>query len=235
MLMKTWHFSGAVFLTVAFGVSVAHAQYYQTQTTYNPHGIGPYVRFDLGPTVFQDGQLTQFGGPSTKPVDYDVGFTFDSAFGYQFNKYLGADFEFGVVGTQVNSVPGFFTSNSYLDNVPFVANLTLSYPIPHTLIVPYIGGGGGGSWTSFNTDAFGNNSVTFFGYESDVVFAWQAIAGVRIKLNNKMSIGIGYKYFATQDTSFTYPPATFPGSSFTVGFKGVRSHSAMITFQAVFW
>jgi opacity protein-like surface antigen len=211
------------------------AQYYSQGGVYNPHDIGPYSRFDIGASVFENGHLNQFGGPVNQPVDYDVGFNFDAAFGYKFNRYLGADFEFGVIGTQINSVPGFFSSNTYLDNVPFVANLTLSLPIPRTLIVPYIGGGAGGSWASFNTDGFGTGPAAVYGYESDVVFAWQAFAGVRIKLNKKMSLGVGYKYFVTQDTAFTYPNAVLGAPSVTVGLSGTRSHSAVITFQALFW
>jgi len=221
-------------LAFCLAAASVHAQYYSGEV-YNPHDIGPYGRFDIGASVFQNGQLNQFGGPVNRPVDYDVGFNFDAAFGYKFNKYLGADIDFGVIGTQINSVPGFFTSNSYLDNVPFMANITFFYPIPRTLIVPYIGGGAGGSFASFNTDGFGTSSAAVFGYESDVVFAWQAFAGVRIKLNKKMSLGIGYKYFATQDESFTYPNASLGSPSLTVGFKGVQTHSAFITFQALFW
>jgi opacity protein-like surface antigen len=239
-IMKTGYRSSIVLLlTLSLGITAARGQYYEPvgQTTYyNPKGAGPYIRLDSGGTFFRDGQLTQFGGPANNPVHYNVGFDFDTAIGYAFNKYVGADFEFGIIGARINSVPGFITSGSYLDNVPFLGNLTLSYPIPRTLIVPYIGGGAGGSASSFNTDGFGiNGGNAVFGYESSVEFAWQAFAGVRIKLNSKMSLGIGYKYFATENPSFTYPPAFIGNPNLTVGFTGVRTHSILLTFQASFW
>jgi opacity protein-like surface antigen len=235
MTMKTRHCSGVVLLTLSLGTATVRAQYYQPaeqNSQYYLWGLGPYVRMDTGGTFFRDGQLTQFGGPAGNPVNYNVGYAFDTAIGYAFNKYVGADFEFGIIGTRINSVPGLITSNSYLDNLPFLVNLNLAYPIPRTLIVPYIGGGVGGSASTFNTDGFGTSSTAVFGYESDVEFAWQAFAGVRIKLNKNMSLGLGYKYFATQESSFTYPPAVFGQPSLTVGFSGVRTHSILLTFQA---
>jgi len=67
------------------------------------------------------------------------------------------------------------------------------------------------------------------------VFAWQAFAGVRFNLNRNMSIGVGYKYFTTMDTSYSYPPA-FPGSgpNFRLNFDGVRSHCALAFFRCTF-
>jgi opacity protein-like surface antigen len=204
----------------------------QSRYVWSTEGAGGYGRFDIGPTFFQNGKLTGFGGTANAPVDYDVGFATDAAFGYAFNKYLATDFEFGFIGTTINSVPGYFTYNSYLDQLPFVVNVTLSYPIPRTLLVPYIGAGAGGSYTTFSTDGFGNTGTTVFGTESDVVFAWQAFAGVRVNLNKEMAIGLGYRYFTTMNPTFSYPPGyPFVGPNFDVTFKGIQSHSVLFSFQ----
>jgi opacity protein-like surface antigen len=63
------------------------------------------------------------------------------------------------------------------------------------------------------------------------VFAWQVRAGVLFRLNRQMSFGIGYKYFATEDTSFSYSGG---GPNLTAGFGGVKTHSVMAIFQMNF-
>jgi opacity protein-like surface antigen len=214
-------------LAAAGAVAFAQSRYH-----WSTEGEGPYCRFDIGPAFFQEGKLTGFGGPANASVDYDVGFAADTAFGYAFNKYLATDFEFGFLGSSINSVSGFGTYNSYLDNLPFIANVTFSYPIPRTLLVPYIGAGVGGSFTTFSTDGFGDTGTTVFGTESDVVFAWQAFAGVRVNVNRDTSIGLGYRYLNTMDPTFSYPPGyPYSGPNWDVTFKGIQSHSVLFTFQ----
>jgi len=224
--------SRLVALAICLGAPAAGAQGLRFST----EGAGPYFRTEVGPTFYQDGTLNKFGGSVRKDVEFDTGFTFDAAIGYAFNKYLATDFEFGFIGADINSVKGFFVyDNTTLYNAPFLANITFSYPIPRTIVTPYIGGGVGGSLTVFDTDGFGNSTDAVFGDDTDFVFAWQAFAGLRFDLNKHMSLGLGYKFFSTEDTSFSYPPL-YPGtgSNFRVGFDGVKSHSVLFTFQMKF-
>ena len=209
------------------GVGLAPAQYYYYDS--RPEGAGVYSRLELGPAFFQDGQLTSFGGPPGGSVQYNTGFAVDAAVGYAFNPYIAADFEFGAIGAEIQSVPGYFSDNTYLDNLPFLANVTLSWPIPGTLLVPYIGAGAGGSLTVFGTDGFGNNAVAVYGNDSDVVWAWQAFAGLRVDLNPRLSLSLGYKYFVTGDPSFSYPPAyPYTGPNFPLSFQGVQAHCVLV-------
>ena len=203
---------------------------------FSTEGAGPYFRGEVGPSFFQEGRLNSFGGSTRHDVEFEPGFAANAAIGYAFNKYLATDFEFGFVSAGIDSVPGFFVYDyTVLYNAPFLANLTLSYPIPRTIVTPYIGAGAGGSATVFDTDGFGNSTDAVFGDDSDVVFAWQAFAGLRFELNKQVSLGIGYKYFSTDDSSFSYPPL-FPGTGpdFRVGFEGVKTHSVLFTFQMRF-
>ena len=212
---------------LCFCTAVAQAQTY----SYFPEGAGPYFRVGVGPSFFENGQITDFGGPASGRVEYRTGVAADAAIGYAFNKYLATDFELGFVGAEINNVSGFSSHNSYLYNFPFLANVMLSYPIPHSIVTPYIGVGVGGANTVFDTDSFTDGSTIVSGSENDVVFAWQAFAGLRFQLNSRMSFGIGYKYFATGNPTFSYPPSP----NFDVGFQGVRTHSVLFTFQMNFW
>ena len=229
--MKHQHLLKTIGLILYLGATAARAQYYSD----TPLEAGPYFRIGLGPSFFEDGRLTQFGGPADSTVKFKTGLAGDAAIGYAFNKYVAGDFEVGGVGAEIKSVPGFFSDRTYLGNVSYLANVTLSCPIPRSIVVPYIGVGAGGSTTVFDTDGFGNNLVGVFGNDSDTVFAWQVRAGLRFRLNQLMSLGVGYKYFATEDSSFSYSPA-FPGSgpNLPIAFEGVRTHSVMVTFQMQF-
>lgn len=223
--MKKHFIAGILASVLCLGTPAAQAQYYQV-----PAGAGPYFRMDIGPSFFEDGQLTQFGPPVSSPVKYRTGLAADGAFGYAFNKYIAADFELGCVSAKIDSVPGYTSDNSYLYNVPFLANVILSCPIPRSIVVPYIGAGIGGADVIFDADSFRNNSDEVVGSENDMVFAWQAFAGLRFRLARDLTLGIGYKYFATDAPTFTYPP-----DEFAVGFKGVRTHSVLATLEWKFW
>lgn len=196
---------------------------------------GPYVRIELGPAFVQDGKLIEFAGPVGADVDYQVGFAAGATIGYTFNRYFSVELEFEGVAADIKSVPGYYSYDTYLNNLPFLVNLTYSRPLHNTRIIPYVGAGLGGSMTIFGTDGFGNESVAVYGDDTDVVFAWQIFAGMRVELNPTMSLGVGYKYLATEDSSFSFPPM-FPmlGPNFTVGFSGVRAHLVTVSFQVKF-
>jgi len=215
--------------SVCFSASLAKAQY----DWYFPPGAGPYFRAGVGPTIFQDGTLQQFGTAVNAPVSYDTGVAVSGAFGYAFNKYAGLDFESGYIWGRINNVQGFESNGSTLANVPLLVNATFSLPIPHTPIVPYIGGGVGGSVSIFDGHNFNDGTDFVQGEESDTVFAYQAFAGVRFKIAPNVTVGVGYKYFATSGTSFSYPTPPF-GPNFNVGFSGIQSHSILFTLQANF-
>ncbi|HTQ52749.1 MAG TPA: outer membrane beta-barrel protein [Candidatus Acidoferrales bacterium] len=222
--MESRNATGVAALLVGLGAVMAQAQDY----SYLPPDAGPVFRMGIGPSFFENGELTQFGVPVSSPVTYQPGVAFDAAFGWAFNRYVALDFESGYIGARIDNVPGYTSDDSYLYNIPFLANVTLSCPIPHTNLIPYAGAGVGGADVVFDTDQFGpnlNNFVT--GGASDVVLAGQAFAGLRFRLTRNLSLDLGYKFFATDDPTFTYPP-----DNFNVSFRGARTHSVLF---ALFW
>jgi opacity protein-like surface antigen len=205
---------------------------------YFPPGAGPYFRAGVGPSFFQNGTLKGFtispgfAGPANQPVKYDTGVAFDAAAGYAFDRYFGLDFETGYIWARFNNIENYQAHDSSIGNVPLLANATLSLPIPHTGIVPYIGGGVGGADSILDAHNFTEPVSGNFaeGSESDLVFAYQAFAGVRFMLGSHVSLGVGYKYFATGNPTFDYPP----GPDLDISFKGVRTHSILFTLNVNF-
>jgi hypothetical protein len=234
------------------GISIARAQYYYypgpPPPMYGPPpgydggpsfsfppGTGPYVRFGGGPSFYFDGTLKQFGSVQNANVSYGTGFALDFGMGYAFNKYVSVGFNSGYFETWINGVnsPGFSTGNAYVSNIPFMAEATFSYPIPHTIIVPYIRIAGGGSSSSFwanGSPGFGNVVNGWVsGSAWDTVFAYSGSAGVRFKVSPRFSVAVAYNFFATSDTRYTYFNAF--GNSIDVDFKGVQANTAMISLQ----
>ncbi len=221
--MKHRNVAAAGALLLWLGATEVQAQYY----SYLPPDEGPILRLGIGPSVFQDGRLTEYGTYPNSTVHFDTGLALEGAFGWAFNKYTAVDFETGFIGAKMNNVPGYISDNSRLYNVPFLVNFTFSYPIPRTILVPYIGAGIGGADVVFDTDQFGPNTSDYVtGSESDAVIAGQVFAGLRFQLSRNISFDVGYKFFATGDPTFTYPP-----DSFNVGFRGARTHSILVAFK----
>ena len=208
------------------------AQYYDS--FFGANG-GPYFRVGAGAAITGDGSLTEFSGfAAGNKVKYDTGFAFEGAIGYAFNPWISAEFETGSFANQISQVDGFALSDTYLYNVPFMANVTLKYTIPRTIVTPYVGAGLGGSVTGFDTDYFSNGQVSLYGSDSTVVFAYQFYAGVRFDINAQMSVGIGYKYFATEDSDFRYESFNFGGPDLHLGIEGVSSHIVTVSFNMRF-
>jgi opacity protein-like surface antigen len=233
--MKYRYATGVAVLSLCLGAARTQAQGYY----YLPEGAGPEFRLGIGPSFFEDGRLTEFqveglpGNPVSSKVDYDTGLAFDAAMGWNFNRYVALDFETGFIGAKINNVPGYTSDNSRLYNVPFLVNATLSYPIPRTNIIPYVGAGVGGADVVFDTDSFQENASgnTVNGSENDVVFAGQVFAGVRFELTRHLSLDLGYKYFATGNPTFSYPPTFGGGPNLDAGFRGARTHSVLAALR----
>lgn len=194
-----------------------------------------YVRVEVGSALVQDGKLTCFNGPVSADVDYQVGFAVGATIGYNINRSLAAELEFGGLAVDIKSVTGYYSRDTYLNNIPFVFNLTYWPTVYNTRIIPYVGAGLGGSVTIFGTDGFGTMSQVVYGDQTDVVFVWHVFAGTQIWINPTMSLGVSYKYFATEDSSFSFPPL-FPelGQNLIVRFNGLHAHLLSAAFQVRF-
>jgi opacity protein-like surface antigen len=221
--------SVAAVVAVTFIPQSTSAQQYE----YYPREAGPYFHVGVGPAFTQTGEITEFTGfAAGNKISYDTGFAGELGGGYAFNRYIALGAEGGWVGNEIKRVEGFALNDTFLYNAPILATLTLQCPIPNTIITPFVRAGVGGSVTIFDTDYFDNGAVALFGNDSDVVFAYQLSAGVRFNFNDQMSIGITYKYFATDDSDFSYEG--FFGPDQHLGIEGVRSHLVTVSFNMMF-
>jgi opacity protein-like surface antigen len=195
----------------------------------------PYVRVGIGPAFTQNGRITEFTGfAAGNKISYHTGLAFDGAIGWAFNPWIAAELETGIIANEISHVQGFSLHDTFLYNVPMMANVTLKYHIPRTIVTPYVGAGVGGSVTGFDTDYFSNGDVSVFGSGSDLVFAYQFYAGVRFAINEQMSVAIGYKYFATDDAVIKYDSFFAGDPELHLGIQGVRTHVVTVSFNMKF-
>jgi len=180
-----------------------------------PATPGAYMSLFLGASIPQDttATISEFNPVTTKSarVQFDPGINIGSTGGYNFGffrlegemsykrgeitevteqtygtRYVNVDGHLGVFAMMIN---GFFDLHN------------------ESPITPYLGGGvGGASLTLSDTrgvDAnIGVRNDHIFKSDNDVVFAYQAGAGLEVVFTRHLSLDLGYRYFGTSRASF---------------------------------
>jgi len=194
--------------------------------------VGPYMRAAMGASFVKNVSVTEFYGPVPGgSMNLDTGIRFDVDVGYSFNKYIAAEMEFGWTFNDISSISGIYVSGGSYGNFPFLANVILQLPLANGRLIPYIGGGAGGTVGVVDADYISDPFVAISGSDSDVAFAYQGFAGLRFAFNEQMSVGIVYKYFGSGNTSY-YEGVVFPnGSQGKLGLGTTTTQSIEATFN----
>jgi opacity protein-like surface antigen len=193
-----------------------------------------YLITDVGGVLTSDTTVTEFFGPvapNTK-VKFDPGFRFGVAGGYRFTDWFSLEGETGMMGNKISSITGAAISGEALfSNVPFLANVRLQLPRNRCPVTPYIGGGLGGSASVMDVEHHIDlGGVRMTGSDSTIVFAYQAFAGLQFRINDHMSAGVAYHYFATGDPSWE-ADSSFGTSTSHLRLRGAQSHAITATFE----
>ncbi len=158
------------------------------------------------------------GGGLSGDVSFTPGFHIGGAVGARITDHLRSELSFGYRQSEVDDIegPGFrlegagdagvFTAmaNGYLDLVPDAP------------IIPYVGAGIGVGVLSIDSDSDASLLVVD---DSDVVFAWNLMAGIGIPVTDRASLTLGYRYLATTDPDLTA----------TVNIPGIGSASGTLS------
>lgn len=192
-----------------------------------------YFRADAGPAFTRDTHVREFFGPvSGAKVKFDPGVRFSAALGYSFFDWLAAEAETGFIHNNIDSVSGWTRADASVSHVPFLGNVVLQCP-KTSRFIPFIGGGLGMDSVLLDVDRATDGNFFLSGADSDVVFAYQAFGGVRYAFNDRMSLGLAYKYFVSDRPSYDVDDF----NSGTVGRLGLghgETHSVSIVFKMKF-
>jgi opacity protein-like surface antigen len=149
---------------------------------------GFYFRVGIGPNWGLDPGI-KISGASVNG-DMDAGIRATLAFGYEFNRYLSAELETGYLWNTFEHFDG------ALGHIPAMVDGVFRYPIGK-VFEPYVGAGLGASADLLHIHDFGINDT-----DTDLNFAWQALAGFRFKFTQQASILLGYRYFGTTGSAY---------------------------------
>jgi opacity protein-like surface antigen len=188
-----------------------------------------YVRSGIGPAFAKDTELERFftAPVNNNKVELETGFHFDVAIGYPVIDWFAVEAEIGLTDNVVKSVQGTSDDDLGFTQAPFLINVVLQLP-NETGLVPFIGGGGGGSVNAIYADDFTLGGVRFDGSDADVTYAYQAFGGLRYDFDPRMSVNVMYKYVVTGDSSWE-ADVSFGGSS-RAEINGFCTHTVVAAF-----
>jgi opacity protein-like surface antigen len=197
--------------------------------TFSPavHGQGFYAGGNAGLALGEDVRIDRFivRTPGTQ-FELHPGGRLSIFGGYNFNDFVGAQIETGFIYNDIDQIKGGGSIDGALMHVPLLADIVLRYDRPNFAWVPYVGIGGGGDVSEVWLDHVrAPNGSIVDGVGSDVVFAWQAFAGLRYKFAENMSIGAGYKFFWADGASWDveHTPSSIDSGT-------ARVHSILVDF-----
>jgi len=165
-----------------------------------------FVGADAGVSLQQDVDLKEFLGSSVSgtKLEFDPGFRFDFVGGYRFTDQWSVSLEAGYGFNSIKSIGGTSLSGSGggidLHQVPILANGVYTFPL-NCRVKPFLGGGVGGvfSVAEFSGAATGLPSGDSQGAAA---FGYQGFAGARYEINDRMEVGVIYKFLGTTDNKF---------------------------------
>ena len=149
------------------------------------------------------------------------GYIFGGAVGYKFDQLrleLGLDFSNSDAKSISLNNASSATANGGIQNTAGMINALWDFRTG-TPFVPYIGMGVGVSSVSLNNLS---RNGALLSNDSDLVFAYQPMAGVNYHITDQLALGLQYRYFATVDPSFKVA-----GSSTRLGLKN-ESHNVLL-------
>jgi opacity protein-like surface antigen len=146
-----------------------------------------------GAALADDVKVERFLVPVGRNARLETGGRVGVTAGYNFTKFIGAEIETGLIANEFRDL------DASLAHVPMLANLVIRYDSADSKWSPYAGAGAGGDVSILSIDnQRAPNGARVDGAGGDVVFAWQAFAGVRFKLNQKSSLGAAYKFYSAE-------------------------------------
>lgn len=188
--------------------------------------VGWYVKGEVGPAWTEEIEVDEFiSSLSGIDAKLDIGFRYNVGGGYRFCEWFATEVETGVIYNSIDEIGGADDlGDSSLVNVPLMANAIFEIPT-RTPFTPYAGLGIGMSFTVIDLDDVGSVD----GSDSDAVFAYQALAGMRYTVTDRWAVTLAYKYLGTTDPSWDVR-----GTSGDIEFEGASSHAVLAGFQFSF-
>lgn len=184
---------------------------------------GWYVSGQAGASFLNDADIeaTDEGNALDSEIEHDVGFGVGGALGYDIGNGFRVEGEIGYRQNDLDEISGRGVSTPFegefsdgdMSALSFMANVFYDF-YTQSPWKPYVGGGIGVAEVSINDAEVGRFSIGGmedperggdFADDEDTVFAWQVGTGIGYEVNPWATVSLDYRYFATEDPSFTDP------------------------------
>jgi len=185
---------------------------------------GVYISGNAGAQILNDSDLTSSAVPGvTVEAEYDTGYVLTAALGFNFGNFDAGNVRVEVEGSYRESEIDTLSSSGL--SVPASAEVSafsimgnVFFDIKtNSALNPYVGGGIG--IAMIDVDTFSIVGVAIPGKEDDDVFAYQLGGGIGYAVNDKVTIDLGYRYFATTDPEFGLVTAEYGSHTIIAGLR----------------
>ena len=165
------------------------------------------------------------GATGASKLEPQTGFRAGLGSGSALTPYFSLDWEVGVLASSIKKASGLDEFDGSITQVPFLISGTLQYQ-NETGFTPFVGVGVGAAATAINLDEARRGATALEGSDYDFVFAWQLAGGVKYAVNQRLGIGILYKYLWTADAKWEVENSS-SGADAKLEVDGIRSHAIL--------
>jgi opacity protein-like surface antigen len=173
-------------MVVGILVLLITAQSWAQSQPNNPHGL--YLSGNIGFGIRPDAKTN---GPD---LQNDPAFVINGAIGIELNPMIRVEGEIGLHNNTADISPLF--NEFTFSMVSFMGNGYFDIPT-HSPLRPYLGAGLGFAVAGVEEEVAGLTST-----DSDLVGAFQLMAGIGFDISPRATFTFGYRYFTTTDPSF---------------------------------
>jgi opacity protein-like surface antigen len=196
-----------------------------------------YARLSLGANWMEDAELKEFFGPVApgSKAKFDLGTHTLTTVGYKLNDWASVEADLGSSQNGINGISGGSADNASLSTLALLFNGKLRWP-NRTRFIPYLGAGVGPSGMFLNADRLELNGIRTSGFGYDVVFQYQAMAGVRCALSRKLGLSLEYRYSGMESSDYRMSDIVSPAgrASDHVRLGPLEAHSLSLALDANF-
>lgn len=183
---------------------------------------------EAGALFSQSTDLHSFpGATAASKLEMHPGFRAGLGSGSALTPYFSIDWEVGVLASSMKKASGLDEFDGTITQVPFLINATLQYQ-NQTGFTPFVGVGIGAAATAINLDQARRGTTTLEGSDYDFVIAWQLAGGLKYAVNQRLGVGVLYKYLWTADAQWEVQNNTPSSTGDTkLEIDGIRSHAIL--------
>lgn len=147
-------------------------------------------------------------GPVLGALELDEQWSGGLAFGWQSSGPLRVELEAFARSADGESLPALALDNldGAIDLRTVMVNAVADLHLDGVPVVPYAGVGAG--WAMTDLDAVGNDFLALDG--DDDGYAWQAMVGVAVPLNDQWRLSLDVRYLETESLNYRLIPAGIP-------------------------